>query len=240
MKLVKISASPKQLSRLRNGHRVRVKPEMEGCGFNLLVDPSKYDTMTRSFAKGSAYQIQLTPDEVQANKDMAMSGEMEGEGIYAGGRLNIGKEFKKVGRTLNKAGKTAIKGIRTAEQAVRKNPTSRAIVKKALPIVADLAVQGLATYAGADPKTAKALGKVSSIGTSEGLKAGGYGLYAGSQGRALLGPPSRMPEKASIAIGGTLISRNGFMNPAMQSDAMGANFAMNTALPVSMQKVKFV
>lgn len=251
MKSIQIAASPKQLSKLRNGHRVRVKQGMEGCGFNLIVDPSKFDSMTKSFAKGSAYQIQLTPDEVMANKEAAPT--MEGEGIYAGGKLislkKIGRTFKKVGKTMVKgletAGKESIKGIRTAEQAARKNPTSRAIIKKALPILAKTATQGALMYAGMDPKTAAELSKVSAIGTSEGLKAGGYGLgcglYAGSQGRALLGPPSRMPEKSSVSIGGNLLaSSNNQMNPALRSDPYGANLHMSTQLPPQFQRMKFV
>lgn len=83
-------------------------------------------------------------------------------------------KFKKIGRALKKAGKSAIKGIRTAELAVRRNKTAKAIVNKALPLVADLAIEGIATYAGADPRTAKTLGQIGKIGTSEGLKAGGY------------------------------------------------------------------
>lgn len=250
MKTIQISASPKQLSKLRNGHRVRVKQGMEGCGFNLIVDPSKFDSMTKSFSKGSAYQIQLTPDEVMANKEAAPT--MEGQGIYSGGRV---ASLKKIGRTLGKvakkavkgletAGKASIKGIRTAEQAVRKNPTSRAIVKKALPILAKVGTQGALMYAGMDPKTAAELSKVSAIGTSEGLKAGGYGLYAGaSQGRALPAPPSRMPEKSSLSIGGTLLARSDSqLPPALRSDPMGANFHMNTQLPVQFQRggIKFV
>ena len=238
MKAIQISASPRQLSKLRNGHRVRVKKAVEGCGFNLIVDPSKYDTMTKSFAKGSAYQIQLTPDELMANKEAVQT--MEGQGIYAGGRM---PSLKKVGRTLGKVAKTAIKGIRTAEQAVRKNPTARAIVKTALPILAEEGTKAALMYAGADPSTAKALSKISSVGAKEGLKAGGYGLYAGSQGRALPAPPSRMPERSSLSIGGTLLAKsNSQLPPALQSDPMGANFHMNTQFNPQFQRggIKFV
>jgi hypothetical protein len=236
MKSIKIDASPKQLSRLRNGHRVRVKPAVTGTGFNLLVDPSKFDSMSRSFTKGSAVQIQLTPDELMANKQAAASGEMEGEGIMAGGRIKM-PSFKKIG-----------KAIVDAEKAVRKNPTSRAIVKKVLPAAAKIATVALAKKAGISPEATKQLSAMAEKGSSEGLSEAGYGLYAGARGRgmvgcALPGPPSRSPELSSLAIGGNLLARtNAALPPALQSQAMSANFNSNVQLPPAYQRggIKFV
>ena len=239
MKAVKIDASPKQLSRLRNGHRVRIKPSMSGTGFNLLVDPSKFDAVNRSFSKGSAYQIQLSPDELMANKQAAQEGTMEGQGIHAGGKLSM----KKIGKSLEKAGKATLKGLQAGEKAVRTNKTGRTIVKGVVPILAEQAVKAAATYAGADPSTAAALGKVGSQGAKSGLGEAGYGLYAGmARGRgmcggALPGPPSRMPEMSSVSIGGNLLSTSDSrLPPALQSQAMGANFHMNTQLPPQYQR----
>lgn len=313
MRNIAIAGSPKQMSRLRNGHRVRVSGAMEGKGVNLLVDPAKFDQMSRSFAKGAASQIQLSPDEIMANKQAVMEGTIGGEGIFAGGKMkklnkrlvqnvlkvakktgttlgkpfektvqinpftlgydighdviapelihamgrqteeeanakkkraaaakatggkvNIGKAFKKVGKTLAKA-----------EEAVRKNPTSRTIVKKVLPVVAKIAVTAAAKRAGLDPATTKELSNVGAQGTTAGLSEAGYGLYAGaSRGRgmcggALLGPHSRMPERTSIAVGGNLMQMG---NPALRSDPMGANFSMNTQLMPQYQRggVRFV
>ena len=39
MHIVHIKASKKQLSKLRNGHKVRISPAIEGQGFNLIIDP---------------------------------------------------------------------------------------------------------------------------------------------------------------------------------------------------------
>lgn len=242
MKSVSIDVSPKQMSRLRNGHRVRVKKAIEGQGVNLIVDPAKFDTMSRSFSKGTAYQMQLSPDELHANKQAVMEGQIEGQGIFAGGKLRMPSK-----KALEKVGKKTLAGLKTAEKAVRKNPVSRTIVKEVLPIAAEQAVTGIATYAGADPATAKTLGKVGSKATKAGLSEAGYGLYAGQQrgtgiyaGRGLLGPPSRMPEGSSLAIGGTLLGKSGNLPPALQSDAMGANFHMSTQLPPQYQRNRFV
>lgn len=239
MKVISIDASPKQLSRLRNGHRVRIKKAMAGTGFNLLVDPSKFDAVNRSFTKGSAYQIQLSPDELMANKQAVAEGQVEGQGIFAGGKLST----KSIGKTLKKGAKTAVKGLATAEKAVRKSAVGRTLVKELVPLAANAAVTGLATYAGADPATAKTLGSVGAKASKAGLSEAGYGLYAGaSRGGRLPGPPSRMPEVSSISVGGTLLAKNSHLAPALQSDAMGANFHMNTQLPVHFQRggIRFV
>ena len=307
MQTIAISASPKQMSRLRNGHRVRVSHAMEGKGVNLLVDPSKFDQMSRSFSRGAASQIQLSPEEILANKQAVMEDSMGGEGIFAGGKLKwkrmkapvqallgvakktgttLGKPFEKsiqinpftlgydlghdviapeiihaMGRQteeeykaskakkaaaasggkikIGKAFKKVGKALASAEEAVRKNPTSRAIVKKVLPVVAKIAVTAAANRAGLDPAATKELANVSSQGTTAGLTEAGYGLYAGARGGALLGPPSRMPEKSSLMIGGSIL---GMQNPALASDAMGANFHMNTQLPPQFQRggIRFV
>lgn len=258
MKVVSIDASPKQLSRLRNGHRVRIKQSMSGSGINLIVDPSKFDAISRSFSKGSAYQVQLSPDELAANKTAMMEGQIEGQGIFAGGRVSI--PSGKIKKALTSAGKKTAKGIVEGEKAVRKNPVSRAVIKTGVPIIAEQGLKAAAMYAGADPKTAAAIGKVGAAGTKAGLTSAGYGLYAGSQGRGMCGcgrmcgsgvgccggriagPPSRLPERASIAIGGNLLMRSAQLPPALQSDPMGANFLMNTQLPPSYQRggCKFV
>lgn len=242
MKSIRIDASPKQLSRLRNGHNVRVKPAIAGMGFNMIVDPAKFDSMSRAFTKGSAVQVQLSPDELKANKDAAMSGEIEGEGIMAGGRIKM-PSAKKIGKVLSGAAKKSGEAIVDAEKAVRKSKTGRTIVKGLVPLVAQKATEGLAMYAGADPSTAKELGKVSRAGTSSGLSEAGYGLYAGAArgrgmcGGALAGPPSRTPELSSVSIGGNLLARgDSSLPPALRSQAMSANFSMNTQLPPAYQR----
>jgi hypothetical protein len=66
--VLKISASPKQISKLRNGHKVRVKPAMEGKGVCVSVDPLKYNIISKTFSKGRGAELQLSPQELQMNK----------------------------------------------------------------------------------------------------------------------------------------------------------------------------
>lgn len=102
MESIKIDASQRQLSRLRNGHKVRVKG---GGVYTLIVNPHNYNTLTKSFKKNKASEIQLTPEEIQANKTSntppASSDSISGEGIF-------GKTFDKkvrdvVGKPMQKA-----------------------------------------------------------------------------------------------------------------------------------------
>lgn len=97
MELVEIQISPKQMSKLRNGHKVRVKKPVEGGGVNLIVNPKNYSAITRSFLRNKGSDIILSPEEILANKEQGQ--EMEGEGIF-------GKKFdRRVEKTLGKRGK---------------------------------------------------------------------------------------------------------------------------------------
>jgi hypothetical protein len=166
MQQIDVSASPAQLSRLRNGHRVRVHHgAIRGEGIVLLVDPAKFSQMTRSFARGQAATISLSPEEVQANQESAE--ELGGSGLFAGGSVS-----KKLKKGFNKAGKSIVK----AEAAVRASPFGRTVVKTVLPLAAKLAVQAAAQRAGMDPASSKELGNAGSKITTSGLTEAGYGM----------------------------------------------------------------
>lgn len=93
-----VKVSPKQMSKLRNGHKVRVKPPMEGEGVCLIVHPENYSLLSRTFSKNKGAEITLSPDELVANKEA--SSQMEGNGIFGkkfdrGLRKVIGKKAQK-------------------------------------------------------------------------------------------------------------------------------------------------
>jgi len=85
--ILHIKASKNQLSKLKNGHNVRISPAMEGCGVNLMVSPETYALAKKAFMKGKGIQMKLSPSEISLNK-------MKGTGIF-------GKKFDK---TLDKYG----------------------------------------------------------------------------------------------------------------------------------------
>lgn len=63
MKKIGVSISDHQRRRLHNGHPVRVK---KGEGI-MLVNPGNFSTMSRTFLRGKAKEIRLTPEEIRAN-----------------------------------------------------------------------------------------------------------------------------------------------------------------------------
>jgi hypothetical protein len=98
MSIVEIGASPKQLSKLRNGHRVRIRPAVEGKGICMVVNPDNYDLITRTFSRNKGLEISLSPEELMANQ--SATSEMEGKGIFGkrfdrGLRKLIGKKAQK-------------------------------------------------------------------------------------------------------------------------------------------------
>jgi hypothetical protein len=104
MEQVRIQISPKQQSKLRNGHKVRIKkPRMEGEGLSLIVNPMNYSLITKAFTKNKGTEIILSPDEILANKEQAPT--MEGEGIF-------GKKFdKRVEKAIGKRGRKKVYGF---------------------------------------------------------------------------------------------------------------------------------
>jgi hypothetical protein len=64
MMKIGVAVSPHQRRRLNNGHPVRVK---KGEGI-MLVSPSNFDVMSKTFLRGKAKEIRLTPEEIRANK----------------------------------------------------------------------------------------------------------------------------------------------------------------------------
>jgi hypothetical protein len=64
MKRIGVDLSPKQHSRIRNGHYVRVK---KGSGI-LLVNAGNYDALSKTFLRGKSKDISLTAEEIMANR----------------------------------------------------------------------------------------------------------------------------------------------------------------------------
>ena len=98
--VVHIKASPKQLSKLRNGHKVRISPAIEGEGCNLIVHPERYSVILKTFNKGKGTNIQLSPQEIMVNQQNAQH--LQGTGIF-------GKKFDDfVDKTIGSKAKDVI------------------------------------------------------------------------------------------------------------------------------------
>ena len=104
MEKIIIAVSPKQMSKLRNGKKVRIKkPEMEGEGINLIVNPMNYSLITKSFTRNKGTDIVLSPEEILMNKDQAPA--MEGQGIF-GRKFDTGVE-----KAIGKKGRKKVYGF---------------------------------------------------------------------------------------------------------------------------------
>ena len=87
MKMINIKKmSPAVMSRIRNGHRVRL---MKGEGMQLIVKPEQYTQIERAFLKNKGIQVALAPEEIAANKTVT-----GGAGIFGKSFDNV---LKKVG-----------------------------------------------------------------------------------------------------------------------------------------------
>ena len=261
MERIEVSISPHQASRLRNGHKVRVKPAMSGSGVILMVSPSTYNIATRNLSRNKGVQIQLTPEELQSNREMSEDPEMEGKGI-----------FKKLGKALKK-GATKVGRV-----------VGREVAKK-LPQLATAGLTGLAVATGqpqliplagivgnkvgkfAGKELNKAIDKPSryssfkkarrSVARSAMNEAkaeaksfarkeakrrfGGEGLYIGGDiggeglyagGRRGYGVAGDTQTSGLVGVGGTLM---GHTHPALQSQAHSANFQFQHTLPPQFQ-----
>jgi hypothetical protein len=65
MHVISVQGSNTQRSKLRNGHKVRVK---HGSGFNVIVNPDTYHVVSRAFNKNKGVSMQLSPEEIMMNK----------------------------------------------------------------------------------------------------------------------------------------------------------------------------
>lgn len=134
MEKISIKASPKQIARLRNGHKVRIaKPFVEGEGFNLLVNPANFSHISRTFARGKGTTLQLSPEELMASQGV------EGKGIFSDLRKSGAKavagvkstakgavaDAKKIGRQIKKGAEDAVadveQGFKTTSRKGRKS-----------------------------------------------------------------------------------------------------------------------
>ena len=119
MHVISVQGSNTQKSKLRNGHKVRVK---HGAGFNVIVSPNTYHIVSRAFMKNKGISLQLSPDELAMNR--APSPEMQQaimghtqhmvipgvtDHINVGGRglgTGIGDFFKNIGNKIQGAFQT--------------------------------------------------------------------------------------------------------------------------------------
>ena len=166
MHLISFDASPRQLSKIRNGHPVRIK---KGNGCNLVVHPENYHLVSRAFSKNKGLQLKLTPEEIEDNENLSPEqhdelGQDIDENLFEhlpfaeGGSIfkkakklyhkvakskavkHLGKALKPVAQELKKMGKEYLHGkIAEAHQVGADKYGDNPHAKRLLSSVADIA-----------------------------------------------------------------------------------------------------
>ena len=209
MEAVRIRASPKQLSKLRNGHKVSIKPAMEGEGLVLVIDPSQYNQISKTFSRGKGKVVQLSPEEIMANREIG------GEGIFSTlkkvAKSPIAKSLGKsaidmavasagasgyvppsVAKSLGNMAKSKIDGagifdtIKKGAKSLAKSKVGKSLAKTAI----DTAVASAGASGYVPPSVAKALGKeaksqVDGYGLFDTIKKGAKSLAKSKIGKSL-------------------------------------------------------
>ena len=232
MERVVIKASPRQLSKLRNGHKVRICRGVEGEGFNLIVNPANYRVATKAFEKGKGVMIALDSEELSANR------QVEGNGIFS----KIKKGFQKAGKAIKKGaettGKYIVKGAKSKVGKEILKTISKEVLEKGLPALA----VGATTLLG-QPELAPLASSVAGIAGKQANKAlskeiEGMGLYAGARrGGGLYARGGGM--YAGIQGRGALLNvTSSQLPPALQSQNTSANWSMRNQLPPEFARLK--
>jgi hypothetical protein len=94
MSSIQIDISPSQLRKIKKGLPVRVK---KGTGFNLLVHPSTFNIVSKSFNKGVGAQITLSPEEIQMNKGLTPEAHNPNQQITQPLQPVVGSGIKEIG-----------------------------------------------------------------------------------------------------------------------------------------------
>ena len=98
MKVIEVKVTTQQKNKLKKGETIRVSPkQVKGAGLMLVINPNKYNALTKAFDSNRGMMFQLDDDELEVNMNPEMIDDdevvevMEGQGLMAGG----GKRAKK-------------------------------------------------------------------------------------------------------------------------------------------------
>ena len=103
---ITLDLSKGQLSKLRNGHGIRITPTMLGSGAEMIIDPMTYHNISKKMDKGKGIVIKMGSNEIEMNK-------VSGTGLFAG----AGNKSGKISR-IKKANKWRDFSVDTAKQGI--------------------------------------------------------------------------------------------------------------------------
>ena len=121
---------------------------MEGEGVCLIVDPSNYSRITKSFSRDKGSQISMSPDELDVNANVDDE-EIEGEGLFKKIRKTAKKathKAKDVAKTVKKVAKKVDKFVpKEVKYAIGRE--LKELGKEALPYALDAGAVALSAVA---------------------------------------------------------------------------------------------
>jgi len=74
---IALDLSKSQISKLRNGHGIRIGPAMFGKGVDMIIDPMAFNNMMKKLERGKGAVLSMSRADIEQNK-------MEGTGLFAG------------------------------------------------------------------------------------------------------------------------------------------------------------
>ena len=239
MQPIHIKASAKQLSKLRNGHKVRIsKPSVEGEGLVLLVHAERFNPISRSFNHGKGIELALSPEEIQANK-------MEGGSLF-------GKKFDHVAKAvLGSKGKNEVykrvgdvKSMSVGDIYERGKDLKERIDGAGLPTNVGGPIDRLAPHAlKGYIEHSKLMDSLNDdLGTAYGVlsKANMGSMLAHSKSASLIkdhiAGRGFHKKKGIVGLGGNLVAHQTTLPHALMSQPFSANFQWQHTLPVQFQK----
>lgn len=230
MKQIGVDLSQHQRRRLHNGHPVRVK---KGEGI-MLVNPSNFDTMSRTFLRGKAKEIRLTPEEIRANALTSPEAHNYNRGETSQAPsvapqvapINSAPANVTGGRISNAGGP---RGIRASTMAGMKqvNDHLQRIEDVTGLDLGDQLKSGLGNLI-ANMATAR----MSESGILKGKRNVVGGSRFGEAKRSLQGGRIH----SQVGVNGNLLARDRQLPPALQSQPFSANWGFGNQLPPQYHK----
>lgn len=195
---LKMEMSANQVSKVRNGKTVQLKPEQIGSGSKTaFLDSKKHKKMMAAAMKGKGIRLTLEPEEIEASMT-------HGEGF----------SFKKLVRGI-------AEGAKKVGRFYRKNvrPLVAPVIRRELPKLIKSGLVGLAEFAG-QPELIPMAGVLadryaSPLVNKFGDVTGAYGLPRGKKGTKKDAPSAvqaHLINRPSQVQQGTLVS---YVSPAM-------------------------
>jgi hypothetical protein len=217
MKAIKIQATPKQLARLRNGHTVTIKKPMEGEGISIVVDPGRYNLISRTFDSGRGSRVRLSPEEISSNITM------EGSGLRTKSK-QLAKEIfdepeERSERQVTNAGGPMARLTPRTMKGVAEQSTLFSDMNQRLGTT--FGIQQKATMGNAMAGIEQAGNDIETVENRTSDQVFGTGMYMARRE------------------GGSVGKNGGFVMgqpPALRSQPYAANFQFSKTLPVSYQR----